>query len=270
MAYQQPAFMFNHLGSGLAVAAITARNAGTLTDASKRAWIDQRATPLGSCTATGSNGGFTFDLGTTSAGDVINRCVIPAGHALATRAVQVLHDSVANMGGSPLIAGFATMAAGVTDIDCTFNPTTGLRYWGFQYNLSTNGFVISMGEFWLGTRTTLGADAYVQPGFANEYEQEIAEDRFGGRTATVALSPARRRFRLEVLNLDPSGADYALLEQALTTGRERPFWYWPPDTLTPGPYLVQLSEAGSRRNENRAPQAGIRYGVTLEMVEQLT
>jgi len=270
MGYTQPAFMFDSLGSGLALAAITARNAGTFTNASKQALIDGRAAPIGSCTATGSNGGFTFDLGTTSAGDAINRCVIPAGHSLSTRNVQVLHDSVANMGGSPLIAGFITMPAGVADIDCTFNPTTGLRYWGFQYNLSTNGFVISMGEFWLGTRSALSVDAYVQPGFGNDYRQALAQDEFNGRTSTVVLAPARRRFSLEVLNLDPAGADYALLERAMTTGRERPFYYWPPDTVAPGPYLVQLTAAATRRNENPAPMAGIRYGVTLELLEQLT
>lgn len=273
MAYQQPAFMVNHLGLGLSTSAITARNASTMATASKRAVTDGRAGELGSVTATGSNAGFIFDLGTTSAGDVINRAVIPGGHSLAGTNLQIVKDTIPGMNGfpSPQIALTASGApAGVIDFATIVNSDPGYRYWALQYNLSTNGFVISVGELWLGTRTALSANAYVSPSWALEYDQELAEDEFGGRTAVVQLSPARRKFRLEVVNLDPAGADFALLEQVITTGRVRPFYYWPPDSATPGPYLVKLSSNATRRQEFRAPQAGIRYAVALEMLEQLT
>lgn len=271
MAYNQPAFMLDHLGAGLALAALTARNAGTFTNAAKQAMIDQRPAPAGSLTANAGNGGFVLDLGTTSAGDAINRAVIPAGHSFTGANLQVVKDTIPGMNGfpSPQIALTAsTVPAGVIDFATIVNTDPGYRYWAFQYNLSTNGFVMTLGEFWLGTRTALTANAYVQPGFGSDFTQELAQDEFGGRTATVVLAPARRRFALEVLNLDPSGADYALLERVMKEGRERPFVYWPPDSVVPGPFFVQTT-AATRRQEFRAPQAGIRYGVRLEMIEQL-
>lgn len=274
MGYTQPAFMVNGLQLGLGTSAITARNASAMSTAGKQAVTDGRAGVLASVTATGSNGGFVFDLGTTSAGDVINRAVIPPGHSLSSKALQIVKDTIPGMNGfpSPQIALLKTAGANSTviDFDTAVNVDPGYRYWALQYNLSTNGFVISVGELWLGTRTALSSSAYISPSWVSEYDQELAQENYGGRTATVQLSPARKKFRLEVVNLDPAGADFAVLDQVIKTGRARPFYYWPPDDTDPGPYLVQLSSSGTRRQEFRAPQAAIRYAVTLEMVEQLT
>lgn len=275
MTYRQPAFMTNHLGLNLATSAITARNGSTLTTAHKRALIDGRTGATGQTVATGANGGWIYDLGSIANGDLVNRAVIPGGHSLAGANLQTVKDTIPGMNGfpSPQIAGFVTVPAnysGPIDFDCTFNSTPGYRYWALQWNGSSNGSLIRASEYWLGTYQQLSANAYVQTKWRFDYDQDIVSDAFGGRDSTLALAPARRRFSLQVINLDAAGADFAILDGVMALGRERSFVYWPPDSDTGGPYFVKLAAAASREQEFPAPQASMRYSVSLEMVEQLT
>lgn len=272
MAYRQPAFMLDHYHSTLPLANIYAKNAVAFSNAQKRAFVDFRPTPLSSFTANGGEAGVEFDNGNTTAGDNWNRAVIPAGHTLAGANLRVIHGTTAGLA-SFLIAGFVTVPANYSDvIDFDFNLFSGAgrRYWGMTYNLSVATVTYQLGEVWIGTRTQLSADAYVQPGFTFDYRHDQAADDFNGRTVTLAISPPRRRFRLEVLNVAPSGADWDVLSDVIRIGRARPFWYWPPDDQNGGPFLVQVSSDAVRRQENRAPTAGIRYGFSIEMVESLT
>lgn len=275
MAYRQPAFMTNHLGLSLSTAAIVSRNASTLSTASKRALIDGRAGATGQVTATGANGGWIFDLGSIANGNLVNRAVIPAGHSLAGANLQTVKDTIPGMNGtpSPQIAGFVTVPAnysGPIDFDCTFNSTPGYRYWALQWNGSSNGSLIRASEYWLGTYQQLSADAYVGTKWRFDYDQDIARDSFGGRDATLAVSPPRKRFSLDVVNLDPTSTDFAILDAVATLGRDRSFVYWPPDSDIGGPFIVKLSAAASRAQEFPAPLARITYAVSLEMVEQLS
>lgn len=275
MTYRQPAFMVNNLGLNLSTSAIVARNGSALTTASKRALIDGRAGAIGTTTATGANGGWIFDLGSIAAGDQVNRAVIPGGHSLAGANLQTVKDTIPGMNGfpSPQIAGFVTVPAnysGPIDFDCTFNATPGYRYFALQWNGSTNGSVISASEYWLGTYKQLSSNAYVQTKWRFDYDQDVVADAFGGRDSTLALAPARKRFSLEVINVDAAGADFAILDAVMSLGRAQSFVYWPPDSDTGGPYIVKLAAAATRSQEFPAPQASMRYAIGLEMVEQLS
>lgn len=268
MGYQAPAFMIASIPSGLALSAVSTRNSSTLTDASKRALIDLRAAPVGSFTATAANAGVQFDFGSTAFASLMNRAVIPGGHNFASETVQIISGTSAGIGTPTVLDSIAVSSLdGVLDFD--WSPVAGHRYFGLQVTTSGSE-VFTLGELWIGQRSVLSADAWVQPGWGDRYEQEVTEDRFGGRTATVQLSPARRRFALEVRNLDPAGSDFSILDSVIRNGRAAPFWYWPPDSEVGGPFLVQLVAGGSRFQESRAPLVQPRYAVTLEMVEQLT
>lgn len=268
MAYRAPAFMVTNVVSSLALSAVTARNAGTFSDASKRALIDMRQTPIGSFAATGANAGVEFDLGTTLISSLVNRAVIPAGHNLTGETVRIVSGTTAGIG-TPTVLATAVAGSGVIDLGWT--PVAGHRYMALDISTSA-AEVFTLGEFWLGFRFDLTADAWVQPPWRAEYQHELTEERFGARLATVETAPPRRRFSLEVLNLEPSGVDFLQLEGVVRGGRTAPLWFWPPDDslFTAGPFLVQLASSSLRRQESRAPLAGVRYGASFDLVEQLT
>ena len=223
-------------------------------------------------TASAANAGFALDFGASDAVDGVNRCVIPAGHNFAGETVEVIHDTDGATLPSPTVADSIAVGAGSAALlDFSFTGVNGSQYWGLQVPTSA-AEVFQLGEFWLGTRKTLTypGGARVEPGFDAEYEHDVAEASYGGRTASLELSPPRKRFTLLGQRVDPSHADFATLDEVIRLGRSRPFWYWPPDSLDPGPYLVRLSRAARRRNDSRVPQSAIRYRVELEMLEEIT
>jgi hypothetical protein len=144
------------------------------------------------------------------------------------------------------------------------------RWWFFQSG-TTGTETFTLGEFWIGNRKALTAgDSAIETGFAREYVHNVSEDNFGGRTATLELSPVRRTFSLQVQNLDPSGTDFATLDEVMRDGRTKPFWYWTPDSTDTGPYLVKLISAATRAQSSSVPIKSSRYAVALEMIEQIT
>lgn len=270
MAYRQPAFMRDTFLAGLAVSAVSARNASALTDASKRALIDRRAGPFASITATGANAGAEFDLGFIGTKG-FTRAVIPRGHNLAGETVRVITDTTAGMA-TPTALGSMTAPDTSRPLDFSFVSGSTDRYWGFEVTTSAAETFL-VGEFALGIYVQLSADAWVDPSWDRSHVHELTEDRFGGRSAVVELAPYRHRFSLEVRNVTAGSVDDALLETVVRYGRTAPFWYWPPDDQADiaGPYLVQLSSSPVRRQESRAPlSTGPRYSIALEMVEQLS
>ena len=90
---------------------------------------------------------------------------------------------------------------------------------------------------------------------------------FGTRQTILQLGPRRRRFSLDLAGVDPSSADFTVLEDVVESGALSPFWYWPPDTENPGPYLVQLDGDAKVRQESKVPQKRIEYRFQLEMIE---
>ena len=271
MTYQDTAFMVGHPAAAIAIAAITTRNSSTLTDDSKRALIDSRIGLVGSFTATGADAGFALDLGTTTAADDSNRVVIPAGHNFAGETLEIISDTSGPTLPSPVVEDTIAVGAGSAAVlDFSFAAVTGARYWGLQVATSA-AEVFSLGEFWLGERKSLtSGDGRVDPGFESSYDHDLEQDDFGGRTATLEISPPRKRFSLKIRLLDPSNPDYATLDEIMRLGRSRPFWYWPPDSADPGPYLVRLTRSAARKNDSKVPQSVIKYQVDLEMLEELT
>lgn len=257
--------------AGLALSAVTARNASALTDASKRALIDRRAGPFSTIVATGANAGAEFDLGFIGAKG-FTRAVIPRGHNLVGESVRVIADTTAGMATPSAISSTLVAPDAESPIDFSFVAGSTDRYWGFEVTTSAAETFL-VGEFALGIFSQLSANAWVQPSWTREYVHELTEDRFGGRTATVELAPYRHRFSLEVRNLTAGSADDQVLDLIAREGRTAPFYYWPPDDQADvaGPYLVQLSSSPVRRQESRAPlSTGPLYSITLEMVEQLS
>lgn len=261
--------MVAHPTSSLAIAQITARNSTTFTDDSKRSLADSRQGRFSEFTATGINAGFAIDFLNTAAAGTVNRCVIPAGHSTSGHDLEIISDNSGVTLPSPSIRSTGTVSGGGV-IDRSFAGVSADRYWGLQ--ITTSGAeVFRMAEFWIGQykSLTLG-DGRVDPGFESAYVNEVRTEDFGGRTATLELSPPRRQFSLSVRSLDPAGADYATLEEVVRLGRAAPFWYWPPDSLDAGPYLVRLSSAARRRNDSKIPTHSIRYEVEIDMVEEIT
>ena len=257
MSYRQPAFMVEHPVSDLALANLD--DSGTITDDDKRKLIDFRIGDLPSSI----DARIDVDFGGTPAVSV-NRLVIPPGHNCNGLDLRVFADATF----APTTKVSALPDAQVTngaviDLDCSTAAGTE-RYWRFIP--ASIGTDLEVGEFWLGEYQQL-ASAPVTPDFDSAYVYEQTEVGYPGGSATVELAPPRRSFELTVRNLDPAGADYAVLESVIVQGRSNPFWYWPPDTETPGPYLVKLSRDPKRTQDSSAPAVRVRYRVDLEMEE---
>lgn len=266
MSYRQPGFMISHSAADLTISDVDGLAVSpAVTDAGKRALIDSRATELCAMVSNAASTGIYYDFGgTTQAGD-ITTAIVPAGHTLGGEDITVF--SGASVGAS-VVRYSETVPAGSAVIDCDFTERTADQVWGINITSSVAATTYYIGEFWIGKRVDLSSDAHVQPGFELEYLHTIREDVIGGREVALELVPPRRKFSLDVRWILPTSADYTILEEIVRLGRARPFWYWPPDDDTPGPYLVSLDAAPKRVQESIAPQGQIAYRIGLEMVEQ--
>jgi len=267
MAYTQPAFMVAHPLSELALSAFSLVAATGLSDDSKRALGDSRQGELAQYTASGPDAGFIVDFSAVFTTFIVNRCVIPAGHTYDTYRLQLFSDD--NIGFASAITQFdinPITGAGVID-QAMATPTTTELFWLLRAPGSIAADVFSLGELWLGERVALSA-ADVQPLFKQDYTRNVATDVIGGRDVALELTPPRKQFTLGIRYVEPGSADWDILEEVLRLGRTTPFWYWPPDSTDPGPYLVKLDAEGSRAQENVVPRSGIHYSVRLSMTEQ--
>lgn len=259
MSYQQPAFMVNHPAAALSAASITDSQ---LTTAAKRSLIDFRVGDLAVHSIASSVHTTQIDFGSAWGH---NRLVIPAGHNLEGETFQVYSDDNSGMTSATLQATSSSSPAGVIDLTMG-TPSPAERYW--QVNWPSTSAAWEIPEIWYGARTQLTSPAVVDPTFEASYvSQTISVDYPGGR-ADIELAPPRRLFSLEVQDVDPSGADYAILVAIAQTGQAFPFWYWPPDSLDPGPYLVKLVDDVQIEQDFSAPLVAIRYTVSLALIEQ--
>lgn len=265
MTYQAPAFMVAHPTSKLVLADITPFNASSISDDSKRAWIDSKQGELGSLTADSVFGGMAVDYSVSFA-DTINRCVIPNGHNLASRTMRLSSGTV--LGSLTLLDSI--VPSGGEILDFSFSSVSSHQFWNLLDQFSVNLDILSFSEFWIGNRKALNVnDARVATGFERSYEHDVTEAEFAGRTAVLELAPARRKFSLLIRDLDPSATDFATLDEVIRDGRANPFWYWTPDTTDTGPYLVKLTRSATREQRSSVPMKSVRYEVELEMLEQL-
>lgn len=266
MSYRNPAFMVAHPAASLPIASITPRDS-TISDDSKRALIDSRQGELASFTATWTSSGFFIDFGSPAGAGTVNRALVPAGHNFDTRTLVVLSGPNA---GSVTVRD-STIQSGSGVIDFSFADITSDQVWLFNAGGVSISDVFTLGEFWLGEYKELTyGDGRVDPGFEREYQHDVVEAEFGGRTTSLELSPPRRKFSLQVRGLDPDEADFATLEEVVASGPAKPFWYWPPDDTEPGPFLVKLTRSAKRVQGGRSPSVHMRYEVELEMLEQVT
>lgn len=268
MTYQAPAFMVAHPASRLPLSAISTKNVSVFTDDSKRALIDSKQSETGSFTSTNIQSGIVFSWVGLSPPRV-NRIVIPAGHTFDGFTVQAFSDDdTPNFPSSLQRYSQAQTGAGI--IDMAFSLVTTDIDWIVRVLDSVNLDVFSLSEIWLGERKALTTnDARVDPGAERDYEHDVTEEDFGGHTASLELSPPRRRFSLKIRGLDPAQADFAKLDEVIRDGRTSPFWYWTPDTTDTGPYLVKLTRSAVRRQTFSKPMTKLFYEVDLEMLEQL-
>lgn len=259
--------MLDSLLAARTLAQIAARNASALTDATKRALTDQRAAPLGTITATGANAGAVFDIGVIGATGAVNRAVIAKGHNLAAETVEII---VSNTAGIPVATVLDSLTApgsgAVIDFDFAAGATN--RYWGFQVPTSS-AETFTLGEFAIGIRSQLSSSAAVAPDWDQGFADTVREQEFPGRTSVLTLAPARRRLSLTVANVVNGSADALLLDSIVAQGRERPFWYWPPDDSI-GPLLVRLEAPATVRQDFPAPLVSVRYTYSMAFREQLT
>jgi hypothetical protein len=257
--------MIAHPGAGRGLDHTTQVGASAITASSKRSLTDSRQGEKAQWVATSAFAGFVIDMGSDTAADPVNQCVLPAGHTLDGYQISL----ISGPGIGSMISRTARVITGAAVIDMAISERNGDRSWGLQVvdSVATDSFLL--GEFWVGERVEI-ANAYVQPAFSREYAYQVAEDVIGGRDVTLQIAPPRRRFSLSIRYVVPGTDDDAILEEVIANGRTAPFWYWTPDAADTGPYLVKLSGEPSRIQETRAPQAGIAYAVSLEMIEQTT
>lgn len=269
MTYRSPAFMVRHWASEALVdpaTQIVARpNTAAISNDSKRSLIDYRVGQVASWTATSTNAGFYYDfLATPSV--TFNRAVIPAGHTLGGWPLRWYSDDNTGFTTATLLDGYTPPSTSAV-IDFDFGAPGAERYIAFQIATSgTETFTCS--EAWIGVYEQLGADPFVDPTFSNSWVSQIVENPYPGGTSSLELAPPRRRFTLNCSNVTGGSSDYTILDSVARYGRAKPFWYWPPDTIDPGPFLVKLDVDAERAQEFQAPQVSSRYRYAFRMTEQ--
>lgn len=266
MAYRQPAFMVGHPAA--AVTDFTLDYAvinGTMATEDRRRSIDYRQGLLALLVANGTSPAASVDFGASYSGTV-NRFVIPAGHDFSGEDIDIYDAGDWSFTTATLLASGTPSDSGVFDLSVTSSTR---RYWRFLLDGTYSSQDFYFGELWWGEYVQLSASAAVNPRFDSGLQYSVFEETIGGGEFSVEFAPPRRRFSLSVANLDPSGADYSILDDVLQTGGSEPFWYWPPDDTDPGPYLVRLTDRQRRRQDFAAPSVSVAYTVSLEMIETL-
>lgn len=267
MTYRQPSFLIDTTNSALPAASIVARNASTLSNATKRALVDGRQLPLGSFVATGANAGFQFDLGASGIGSIWNRIVIPAGHGFDGETLEIVAGTSSGIP-SPSSRG-TKVISGNGVIDWILSGTGGNRYWALQVQGSSAAEVFEIGEIAYGTRSVFSSSVAVDPGWSDDYVVEQTRQDFAGRTSSVVMSPPRRRFSLRARNIEFGTQDWDVARLVITSGQLRPFWFYPLDD-SESPVLVAMASEPTLRQEFPAPKVSQRFELRLEMIEQLT
>lgn len=257
MAYRQPEFLLDHLGASRSLSDIVALN---LTDANIRRLIDRRQGSLAVWSTSSASHHFRIDMGEQYSPTTL---IIPAGHNLDGIDLDIYSDPDATWVGPIFRSTHTVSGSGVIEHELGSPSRTDRIY---QINFDGTG-TWELSEVWYGIKQALSATAYVDPRFEFNTVSQTIETAYPGGNAIVDLAPPRREFTLEIRNVDPSSADWTLLDAIATQGRSESFWYWPPDDTDPGPFLVQLERDPDVQQDHPAPSVSLSYRVRLRMVE---
>lgn len=237
--------------------------AAAISNANRRALVDGRAGTLGQFTATNVHAGVKFDTGSVLA-VAANRFVVPAGHVGFDGKISVVYHSADMSISSPTLVFYGLVSgAGVIDKAITAGSE---RYWMFRLQDAVAAEVFTLAGWWLGVYSQLSAAAAVAPDFVLGWQSQQVETDYPGGVAVIEVAAPRRTFSLTVRDVDPTSADYTLLDSVMQA-RAKSFWYWPPDDATPGPFLVRLSKDAQRSQEFGAPSQALRYKFSFEFLE---
>lgn len=259
MAYRQPIFMVEHAAATLSISDIETKVIG-LDDDGERALIDFRSAEPAVFLIAAFGHFVRLDFPAAIAFD---RLFIPAGHNFDGATIQITSDVVDTF--ASLTSRYnAAAPAGIIDVPMD-NPTLAEQFWRISWPTSKQW---ELGELWFGNRFQLAADSYVGHGWKIGYQSPIERRDFGTRRAATTLGPPRRKFTLDIRNLDPAGSDFAFLDSLAQTGLATPFLYWPPDDSEPGPFIVTLDSDLAPVQEFTDPLNRILYRVSLSMTEE--
>ena len=263
MSYQAPAFMVDNVLEGITDVADIYEwtNTTSPSNATRRNWIDGRQGTVGTIAATGASAGIRMDFGSVPASSV-NRVVIPDGHGFDGETIQYFADNESTFAGAANLGTEAITGSDVIDL----TPGAAINQWFlWRINTSAASESFSLAGWWIGSRKAIDESA-VDIEFQNGFVSQVEELEYPNGIASLEIAPPRRTFSLRVKDIDPASDDYTALSEVLQARGKR-FWYWPPDTIDPGPFLVRLAEEPSRVQEFPAPLASTRYEVSLRMIE---
>lgn len=268
MTYRQPAFMLNDYVGQITDVANDVWDTGispSLTNSEKRNFVDGRISSTVSYTASS-----TFPYIRMDFGDVLptspDRWIVPATHSgFVGRSIRAYSDD--NSGFTSIIQrGVQVVTSNDQVIDVAIGVPGDERYWMLGESASTAGDQYTLRGWWLGNYEQLTSSAAVDPTFELGWREQISSTQYPGGTAVAQISPPRRTFTLRVRDVDPSGADYDLLDRVMQKW-DRPFWYWPPDNTDPGPFYVRHAARPRRLQDFRAPTAALRYRFEFSFIE---
>lgn len=258
MSYRNPAWIARNLVAEAGVAAISDNN-GDLTTSAKAALIDYHLTDLAVFDAAAADHWIQADLGT--AGETWNRLVIPAGHNLDGATVEVLSGATT----TPATSRGSVVVSGASLIDLSLTENTD-RY--VRVTFSTNA-AHELGELWIGRYRQLTGDGPA-PEFQNGYQSANLVSEFPNREGVVVQAPARRVFTLLHPWTVQSTTDYAITEEVIAIGTGVPHWYYPPDDVDAGPFLVLMTRDVDREQDHPVPQRERSYTLRgWNMLEQV-
>ena len=256
MAYRNPAFLTPNRVAVAGAAAISVVSGAAFAAASpKERLVDGRRSRNASPTTTG-RWEIGVDLGASFS---CNRCIIPLGHNLNGATVQVWTYTSQWTGA----VNRASVVAGSGLLEISF-ASVASRYWSLD--LVPTGTVWQLPEWVLGLyeQTSTG----VVSAWGSRLVEPVLVQPFPTREATVLEAAARRELDLGHRAL--AGADLAIYDAVLASGRSTPFWHWPVDDAL-GPMLVKISGTPSREQDSPNPRGtGTTYRVGLTMLEQAT
>jgi hypothetical protein len=250
MAYRNPAYL---VSNRVAVAGAAAITSSTLAASSpKERLIDGRLSRNAAFNAAAANQFIEVDFGAAVS---IDRMVIPPGHNLNGCAIELRADTTPT---PTTVRDSFTASTGL--IDRSFGAIS-FRYWRILF--VTSG-AWALGEWVLGDYQQTASG--VVPTWGATYMEPVIDESFPTREAVILEAAARRELTLEHTLL--TGADLAIYDAAIATGRSVGFWHWPVDDALSA-MLVRLTDTPERSQVSPAPSVtSPRYRVALKMREQ--
>jgi hypothetical protein len=257
MAYQNPAYLFLHVGAD-------AGDAGVFVDVTesttypKRNLIDYRQSSLFKWTNAATYHDIKFNRGAAGL-ELVNRMIIPAGHNLSGAAYELRSNTADSWGGTIRASG--TFGSGLQDISVSGSSTQ--QWWRLE--ISTSG-TWEIPELWLSNRR-VPTGRGPNPFWEARKIPALTEVPFPARSATLALGPNRWLYRVAYDRLD--GTDLAVIDDLMDeTGIGLvPFYFDPPDD-TLDPVLVKVNDFTRRQQARTNLTTGMAYNVEFSMIEQ--